>query len=64
MCTGDIVYLPIQGGYVKYVVKGVFDDNELLVISYKTKQKNWLYNSDVLTSEEFSKRYDNEEIYE
>lgn len=64
MCIGDVVYLPIQEGFVKYIIKKIFDNSELLVISYKSKSQNWVNCSDVITDSDLRKIYDNEIIYE
>ena len=63
MVRGDIVYLPYKGSYIRYKVRKVFDD-ELLVVTYKTGQTNYVTVDDVLTTEEFSKIYNNERIFE
>lgn len=62
MYIGEIVYLPIREGFVKYIVKKMVDDN-ILVISYKTRQLNWLSKSDVISLNKLKKIYNNEEIY-
>lgn len=64
MYVGDIVYLPVQGGFIKYVVKKIFDNMELLVITYKTKIQNCINASDVITSNDLKKIYSDEIIYE
>lgn len=63
MFIGDIVFLPTKEGYVKYVIKKIID-NELLVISYRTKQFNWVDSSEVIELEKFKNIYNNEEIFE
>ena len=63
MCTGDIVFLPTNGGYLKYIIKKIIDD-ELIVKSIKSNKLNWLTKSDVLTLDEFKNKYNNEEIFE
>lgn len=62
MYIGEIVYLPIRDGFVKYSIKKIVDDN-ILVISCKTKQPNWLCKSDVISLNKLKKIYNNEEIY-
>lgn len=63
MNRGDIVFLPISEGYVKYIIKKIFD-GELIVSSYKTHQLNCVNYSDVIDFTTFVKMYNNEEIYE
>lgn len=63
MFIGDIVFLPTKEGYVKYVIKKIID-NELLVISSRTKQFNWVDSSEVIELEKFKNIYNNEEIFE
>lgn len=62
MCVGEIVYLPIREGFVKYIIKKIVND-ELLVLSYKTGQANWVEKSDVLSLIQLQEIYNNEEIY-
>lgn len=62
MYIGEIVYLPIREGFVKYIIKKIVDDN-ILVISYKTHQLNWLDKSDVISLNHLKRIYNNEEIY-
>ena len=63
MVRGDIVYLPYKNNYIRYKVRKVFDDG-LLVVTYKTGQTNYVTVDDVLTTDEFSKIYKDERIYE
>ncbi len=62
MYVGEIVYLPIREGFVKYVIKKMVDD-DILVISFKSKEPNWLNKSDVISLATLKKIYNNEEIY-
>ena len=63
MCVGDIVFFPEEGGFIKYIIKKIVQ-NEILVISYKTRQFNWLNVSDVIGLDDFIKVYKNERIFE
>ena len=63
MYPGEIVYYPYKGVYIKYTIKKIFD-NELLVVTTKTLQKNWLTCDEVVSSEHFKELYNNEEIYD
>ncbi len=62
MYVGEIVYLPIREGFVKYIIKKMVDD-DILVISFKSKEPNWLNKSDVISLATLKKIYNNEEIY-
>lgn len=63
MLAGDIVYYPINGLYIKYIVK-MIDDDQIIVTTYKSKQLNWLSKSDVISAIEFKEKHKNEIIYE
>ena len=63
MYVGDIVFLPVEGGYIKYIIKKKVD-NEILVKTYKSRMLNWLDVSQVLTFDDFINIYKNEEIFE
>jgi len=63
MYTGEIVYLPYKGGYIRYEIHKVLEDS-LLVKTYKSDVYNWVSIDEVLTTDEFTKIYNNETIYE
>lgn len=63
MQPGDIVFLPITNGYVKYIIKSIIDDT-LIVTTPKSKQHNWINVSDVIPLEQIIYDYSNKIIYE
>lgn len=63
MCVGDIVFLPTNGGYLKYIIKKIIDD-EIIVVSCKSLQLNCLDKSEVIPFQEFINKYNYEQIFE
>ncbi len=63
MQVGDIVFYPTKEGYIKYIIKKIIG-NDLFVTSYKSKQLNWLDISDIITFDDFTKIYKNEEVFD
>ena len=63
MHSGDIVFFPIKQGFIKYIIKNVIDD-ELFVISFRSKRTNCIDLKDVIKYDDFIKIYKNEQIFE
>ena len=63
MCKGDIVFYPVNGGYIKYIITKVVG-HDIFVKSFKTHSLNWIDASDVIQFEDFIKDYKDEEIFE
>lgn len=63
MVAGEIVYFPYKGSFIRYKIRKVMED-DLLVLTYKGNVANCIPITDVLTTEEFTKLYKNEKIYE
>jgi hypothetical protein len=63
MFVGQIIYYPYKNGYIRYIIRKIFDDS-LLVMTYKSDVSNCIPKDEILTTDEFSKVYHNEKIYE
>lgn len=63
MQVDDVVYLPYRNSFIRYRIKKIFD-NELLVLSFKSFIPNCVPINEVLTTEQFTKIYKDEKIYE
>ena len=63
MVAGDIVYFPYKGGFIRYKIRKVMEDT-LLVLTYKGDVMKCVPVDDILTTDQFTKIYKNEKIYE
>lgn len=64
MQRGDIVYLPYKNGFIRYKIRKVLEDNDLLVITFKSGITNYVTVDEVLSTDDFTKIYKDGIIYE